>query len=264
MRRGRVFCTLKFTSCDVVNSYDVVYYKEGENMILIIDHFDSFTWNLYQYIGELGYGPEVVRSDISFSALAPYAPTHLILSPGEGHPKDVKNFHEALDCWKGKIPILGVCLGHQAIAHHFGATVFRNTYGVMHGKTSQIYHHGNGIFNNLPQPFTAMRYHSLVADPNTCIPNGLEITAWTDKNEVMAIQSRNYPHLYGVQFHPESYFTAEIRVTPKDDGKIKQVAIITHYGKMLLKNFLELQSTENTPRKTECVKPKETPCPVLS
>lgn len=187
--------------------------------VLIIDHFDSFTYNLVQYIGELGANSEVIRTNTKLAELKKLAPTHVVLSPGYGHPNNVNCFLDAIKYWKNKIPILGVCLGHQAIALSVGTKIIKSER-VMHGKRSYINHNGASIFHGLPSPFIVGRYHSLIVNSNGCEKNGLETIAWTDKDEIMAIRLKNNHNVIGVQFHPES--------------------ILTENGKKLLLNFLEL------------------------
>ena len=182
-------------------------------LVIIIDNYDSFTYNIAQYIGELHAEPRVFRNDkVSIDEVRSLDPDAIIISPGPGHPANARDFGVSRDViveLHDKIPILGVCLGHQGIVHIFGGKV---TYAKMlrHGKTSIIKHDNKGIFSNIRNPFKATRYHSLVADPNT-IPKDLIVTARSlDDDEVMAIRHKEYP-LYGVQFHPESVLT--------DDGK---------------------------------------------
>ncbi|MEK7097392.1 MAG: aminodeoxychorismate/anthranilate synthase component II [Patescibacteria group bacterium] len=186
--------------------------------ILIVDHFDSFTYNLQQYVGELESDVVVARTNVPFAELKMVCPTHLILSPGPGHPGEVECFSRAIEFWESKIPILGVCLGHQALALAVGAKIERN-HLIMHGKESFAHHNGQGIFKGLKNPLTVMRYHSLVANKESCEKKGLEVTAWTDEGEIMGIRYRKNPLVNGIQFHPESLFTEE--------------------GKRLLMNFLE-------------------------
>ena len=186
---------------------------------LILDHFDSFTYNLVQYVEELVSEVKTVRTDVLFEEIKNIQPTHLILSPGPGHPSEVGRFKEAIEYWKNKIPILGVCLGHQALALAAGAAIQRN-YRIMHGKTSLTYHNGEGVFKGIRNPLTVMRYHSFVTDRKTCEENGLEITAWTNEKEIMAVRYKNNPLISGIQFHPESIFTES--------------------GKKIILNFLKL------------------------
>ncbi|ATG75013.1 anthranilate synthase [Zobellella denitrificans] len=192
-------------------------------MLLMIDNYDSFTWNLVQYFGELGQEVVVRRNDeIALDEIAALAPRGLVISPGPCTPNEAGVSLAAITRFAGVIPILGVCLGHQAIAQAFGGRVVR-ARRVMHGKTSPIRHTGRGLFKGLPDPLTVTRYHSLVVEPES-LPDGFELTAWTETgegrvDEIMAMQHRRLP-LYSVQFHPES--------------------ILTQGGHLLLQNFLEL------------------------
>jgi anthranilate synthase component 2 len=174
-------------------------------MLLMIDNYDSFTYNLYQYLGELGAEVQVVRNDaISAEALAADPPAGLIISPGPGNPDEAGVSLAALRVLAGRCPILGVCLGHQCIGQAWGGRIVRAPE-IRHGKTSPIHHHDTGVFAGLPQPFDATRYHSLVVDRATCPPD-LEITAWTEDGLIMGVRHRTYP-IEGVQFHPESILT---------------------------------------------------------
>lgn len=187
-------------------------------MLVLIDNYDSFTYNLVQYFGELGAEVKVYRNDqVSIEELKRLNPTHLVISPGPGEPiKDDGISSEAIKHFTGKIPVLGVCLGHQCLGAIYGAEVKR-AQRLMHGKTSKVNHNGEGIFKNIPSPFEAMRYHSLVVyDP---IPDELEAIAFTPEEEIMGLKHKQH-QTYGVQFHPES--------------------ILTEHGKQLLKNFLDL------------------------
>ncbi|MBL1376456.1 anthranilate synthase component II [Zobellella iuensis] len=192
-------------------------------MLLMIDNYDSFTYNLVQYFGELGQEVVVRRNDeIALDEIAALAPRGLVISPGPCTPNEAGVSLAAITRFAGVIPILGVCLGHQAIAQAFGGRVVRARQ-VMHGKTSPIRHTGRGLFKGLPDPLTVTRYHSLVVEPES-LPDGFELTAWTETgegrvDEIMAMQHRRLP-LYSVQFHPES--------------------ILTQGGHRLLQNFLEL------------------------
>ena len=187
-------------------------------MLVVIDNYDSFTYNLVQYLGEIGADPRVYRNDeISAPDLERLQPAHLVISPGPGTPLDAGVSNDAIRRLAGRAAILGVCLGHQCIAHVFGARVERATR-LLHGKTSLIHHRGTGLFAGLPQPFVATRYHSLIVNPP--LPQALEVTATSEAGEVMALQHRRYP-VYGVQFHPES--------------------ILTEGGKVLLCNFLTIE-----------------------
>ncbi len=189
-------------------------------MIAIIDNYDSFTYNLVQRIGELepDRTMEVYRNDkITVEEIAARKPTHLIVSPGPCTPREGGISNDAVRYFEGRIPVLGVCLGHQCIGFSHGATIERN-YRLMHGKTSMIHHDGKGIFSRLSNPFEATRYHSLIIRRET-IPEEFEVTAWTDEEEVMGIRHRKH-QLFGVQFHPESFLTLE--------------------GPKMLKNFIDL------------------------
>lgn len=187
-------------------------------MIVVIDNYDSFTYNLVQYLGELKTEPLVFRNDeISIAKIKRLKPKQIVISPGPCTPKEAGISNEVIEELSGKIPILGVCLGHQCIGHVFGGRVIRATR-IMHGKTSEIYHNGKTIFQQIPNPFPATRYHSLIVEEKT-LPSCLEKIAWTDKDEIMGIRHRK--HLtWGVQFHPES--------------------ILTTQGMKLLRNFLSL------------------------
>jgi anthranilate synthase/phosphoribosyltransferase len=188
-------------------------------MLALIDNYDSFTYNLVQYLGELGADIRVFRNDqISLNELIALKPDHLVISPGPGEPiKDGGVSPEAIKYFTGKIPVLGVCLGHQCLGAVYGGKVDRAPR-LMHGKTSPVTHNGQGVFKDIPSPFEAMRYHSLVVyEP---IPAELEIVAQTSEGEIMALKHRQHP-TYGVQFHPES--------------------ILTEHGKQLLKNFLDIK-----------------------
>ncbi len=189
-------------------------------MIVIIDNYDSFTYNLVQRIGELDPDRpmQVVRNDkATLEQLDQYRPTHLIVSPGPGTPLDGGISNEAIRHFAGRIPVLGVCLGHQCIGFAYGAKVDRN-WRMMHGKTSLIRHNGEDVFRGLTNPLEATRYHSLVIVPDT-LPEVFEVTARTEEGEIMGIRHREFP-LYGVQFHPESFLTPD--------------------GPKLLKNFVEM------------------------
>jgi anthranilate synthase/aminodeoxychorismate synthase-like glutamine amidotransferase len=189
-------------------------------MILVIDNYDSFTYNLVQYLGELGADVMVRRNDaISVDEIGELAPSAIVISPGPCTPKEAGVTVETIRRWGSTIPILGVCLGHQAIGEAYGGEVVR-AERVMHGKTSQVCHDGSGVFAGLPSPMQVMRYHSLIVERGT-IPDSLEIIAVADDDpsEVHAVRHREHP-VHGVQFHPES--------------------VMTPHGKALLKNFLEL------------------------
>ena len=187
-------------------------------MILLLDNYDSFTYNLAQYLGELGCQVEVHRNDrISVEQIAQRKPERIVISPGPCTPQEAGISVEMIQKLAGKIPILGVCLGHQAIGAAFGGKIIRAPK-LFHGKTSQIRHDGGGVFRGLPNPFTATRYHSLIVERKS-LPADLQVTAETDDDIIMGMQHRKYP-LMGVQFHPES--------------------VLTDSGKQLLKNFLSL------------------------
>jgi len=187
-------------------------------MILVIDNYDSFTYNLVQYLGELGSIIKVFRNDeITVDGIAKLKPDQLLISPGPGTPADAGISCQAIKHFAGKIPILGVCLGHQAIGEVFGGKVVR-AGRIMHGKTSSIYHDNRGVFRGLPSPFSATRYHSLLVEKKS-LPDLLEISAWTKEGEIMGLRHKKYS-IEGVQFHPES--------------------ILTSHGKKLLANFLSI------------------------
>ncbi len=191
-------------------------------MLLMIDNYDSFTYNLVQYFGELGADVRVVRNDqISVDEVAALRPRHIVLSPGPCTPNEAGICLELIERLQGQFPIFGVCLGHQSIGQAFGGTVKR-AREVMHGKVSQVHHHGGGVFRGLPSPYTATRYHSLIVAKED-LPECFEVTAWTQTDdggvdEIMGMRHKTLP-IEGVQFHPES--------------------ILTEHGHALLKNFLE-------------------------
>jgi anthranilate synthase component 2 len=186
-------------------------------VILLIDNYDSFTWNLAQYLGELGAPPVVRRNDeITLGEIDAMAPSRIVISPGPGRPEDAGVSVEVIRTFGPRIPLLGVCLGHQGIGIAFGGQVVRAPQ-LMHGKTSNVQHDGRGIFKNVPHPFVAGRYHSLiVAEP---LPEELESAAQTDEGTIMGLRHRTHP-IHGVQFHPES--------------------VLTSAGRQVLRNFLEL------------------------
>jgi anthranilate synthase/aminodeoxychorismate synthase-like glutamine amidotransferase len=186
-------------------------------MLLVIDNYDSFTYNLVQYLGEMGQDVRVVRNDeLPAGEIAGLAPSHIVISPGPCTPNEAGISLEVIKTYAGKIPILGVCLGHQAIGQAFGGKVVRAAR-VMHGKTSQISHDGKGLFTGLPNPFQATRYHSLLIE-RASVPAVLDVTAETAEKEIMAVRHKTLP-VEGVQFHPESFLTTS--------------------GKDLLRNFIE-------------------------
>ena len=171
-------------------------------MILLIDNYDSFTWNLYQYFCELGADVLVRRNDeLTLAQIDALSPQKIVISPGPCTPDDAGISLEVIRYYAGKIPLLGVCLGHQAMVQAFGATVVRAAK-VMHGKTSPITHNGQGVFQGLANPLTVTRYHSLVVAPET-LPDCFEVTAWSETQEIMGIRHREWD-MEGVQFHPES------------------------------------------------------------
>lgn len=193
-------------------------------MIIVIDNYDSFTYNLVQYLGELGKEfpvateVQVYRNDqISLAQIRQLQPAAVVISPGPGRPEDAGISLELIRQLGPTLPILGVCLGHQSIGQVFGGNII-SAPTLMHGKTSQVYHNGIGVFRGLETPLTATRYHSLVIERQTC-PEVLEITGWVEDGTIMGVRHRQYPHIEGVQFHPESILTAG--------------------GKQMLRNFLE-------------------------
>lgn len=199
-------------------------------MIIVIDNYDSFTYNLVQYLGELGAEfpvaaqIKVFRNDkISIDEIKTLKPDAVVISPGPGRPEDAGISLDLIGELGSSVPILGVCLGHQSIGQVFGGKIV-SAPELMHGKTSLVSHTGIGVFRGLENPMTATRYHSLVIDRESC-PEVLEITAWVEDGTIMGVRHRNYPHVEGVQFHPES--------------------VLTFSGKQLLRNFLQqLQSRE--------------------
>ncbi|MFH1202782.1 MAG: aminodeoxychorismate/anthranilate synthase component II [Candidatus Omnitrophota bacterium] len=174
-------------------------------MILMIDNYDSFTYNLVQYLGELGQDLKVFRNDkISIAQIKKLKPDYIVISPGPGRPEDAGISNKVIREFSGKIPILGVCLGHQCIGYCFGGKIIQADR-LMHGKTSMIYHNKRGIFKGLNNPFEATRYHSLIVKRKG-LPAVLEITAWTKDGEIMGLRHKSYK-VFGVQFHPESVLT---------------------------------------------------------
>ena len=195
-------------------------------MLLVIDNYDSFTYNLVQYFGELKADPQVWRNNrITLEKIRKLKPSRIVISPGPCTPREAGVSNDVIREFSGKVPILGVCLGHQCIGHTFGGNVIRARQ-IMHGKISKIYHDGKGIFRGIPQGFSATRYHSLLVERKSC-PAVLEITAWTKQGEIMGLRHKTHP-TYGVQFHPES--------------------ILTESGKNILRNFLELSDRFNKRR----------------
>jgi anthranilate synthase/aminodeoxychorismate synthase-like glutamine amidotransferase len=195
-------------------------------MLLVIDNYDSFTFNLVQYLGEMGVDLEVHRNDeISVERALALAPERVLISPGPCSPREAGLSNQLIQAFAARqTPILGVCLGHQCIAHTFGAQVVVN-HRMMHGKTSPIFHNGEDLFVGMPNPFLATRYHSLVARRDS-LPAELEVTAWTAEEEIMGLRHRHLP-IWGVQFHPES--------------------ILTENGRQILRNFLTLGSKAGGP-----------------
>jgi len=188
-------------------------------MILVVDNYDSFTYNLVQYLGELGAEMRVVRNDaITPQEALELAPDRVVISPGPCTPKEAGVSTQIIRAFAGRVPVLGVCLGHQCIGAVYGAQIVRAPR-LMHGKTSEIYHDGQGLFAGLPNPFTATRYHSLVIAPES-LPACLQVTARTDRGEIMGVRHREHA-VEGVQFHPES--------------------VLTQAGKQLLANFLRME-----------------------
>jgi len=187
-------------------------------MLLLIDNYDSFTYNLFQYLSELGEEVMVVRNDkMSLDEIEKLSPHRIVISPGPGTPERAGICNDVIHHFGGQLPILGVCLGHQCVGYAYGARVDR-AGEIKHGKSSLIHHNGKGLFRGLPSPFPAIRYHSLAVMPDS-LPDCLEVTAWTSKGIIMGLRHRQFP-IDGVQFHPES--------------------IMTEVGKDLLKNFLSL------------------------
>ncbi len=192
-------------------------------MLLLIDNYDSFTYNLYQYLAELGAEVVTVRNDkITLEEVADMSPEGIVISPGPGTPRESGISNDIIRHFGPKLPVLGVCLGHQCIGDVYGARVDR-AGEIRHGKTSMVNHHGAGVLAGLPNPFEAIRYHSLVVYPET-VPDCLEVTAWTDNGLIMGLRHKEYP-VEGVQFHPES--------------------ILTPVGHDLLRNFLDRVGAAN-------------------
>ncbi len=187
-------------------------------MLLMIDNYDSFTYNLVQYFGELGEDVHTYRNDeITLEKITALKPDRICISPGPCTPNEAGVSVPLLQNFAGKLPILGVCLGHQSIGAAFGGKIIR-AQQVMHGKTSTIHHTGTGVFKNIPNPYTVIRYHSLAIE-RASLPDCLEVTAWTEDGEIMAVRHKEFT-IEGVQFHPES--------------------ILSEHGHTLLKNFLEI------------------------
>ena len=191
-------------------------------MILVIDNYDSFTYNLVQLLGELGEELVVYRNDkTTVEKVAELNPSRIVISPGPGRPEDGRISNDIIKAFYRQIPVLGVCLGNQCIAHSFGGKVVR-AKRLMHGKTSMVQHDGQGVFSDLTNPFEATRYHSLIVEGP--VPDSFEVSAWTSEGEIMGIRHKEYP-LEGVQFHPES--------------------ILTFEGRKLLGNFIKRESNND-------------------
>lgn len=189
-------------------------------MVLVIDNYDSFTYNLVQYLGEMDVQMQVLRNDeITLEAARAMQPERVLVSPGPCSPREAGLSNQIIREFGGRVPVFGVCLGHQCIGHVFGGNVVVN-YRMMHGKTSPIHHDGQGLFEGMPNPFAATRYHSLVIE-RASLPDCLQVTAWTDEGEVMGVRHKELC-IHGVQFHPES--------------------ILTESGRGILRNFLKLRS----------------------
>jgi len=191
---------------------------EARGRTLLLDNFDSFTYNLYQYLAELGSEVEVIRNNVSIEDLVLLSPERLVVSPGPSHPRKAGVSMDAIRYFAGKIPILGVCLGHQAISEVFGGIV-AHAGEVKHGKMSKITHDGKGVFADLPNPFNAIRYHSLALKEDA-VPSELEVSARAESGVIMGVRHKTLP-IEGIQFHPES--------------------ILTEGGKTILKNFLNMK-----------------------
>jgi len=192
-------------------------------MLLLIDNYDSFTYNLYQYLSELGEDVLVLRNDkITIKEIEDLKPERIVISPGPSTPQNAGISNDAIRHFGTEIPVLGVCLGHQCIGYSYGGKVSA-AKKIMHGKASQIHHSGRGVFKGLPEPFSAIRYHSLAVERER-LPQELEITAWVDDGTIMGLKHKKYP-VEGIQFHPESF--------------------MTQHGRQLLKNFLEIKEVSN-------------------
>ena len=190
-------------------------------MIIIIDNYDSFTYNLLQYAGEIGHQVKIIRNDnIYIKDIQKLNPTHIIISPGPGSPEESGNSLNIISYFASQIPILGVCLGHQSIGYIYGGKI-KKLSNPMHGKISLVYHHKQDVFQNMPNPFKATRYHSLIIDNNN-LPKTLKITASTQDGIIMGCQHTKYPYMQGIQFHPESLWTEK--------------------GKTIIQNFLLIKS----------------------
>lgn len=194
--------------------------RGGKQMILMIDNYDSFTYNLVQYIGEIGVEVKVVRNDeLTIDAIERLAPQVIVVSPGPCTPNEAGISLDVITHFAGKIPIFGVCLGHQSIGQAFGGKVIR-AKKLMHGKTSPVFHDNKGVNEHMPNPFRATRYHSLLVEKES-LPDCLEVTSWTEEGEIMGLRHKEFP-IEGVQYHPESIMTEE--------------------GKKLIRNFIEKYS----------------------
>jgi len=192
-------------------------------MLLLIDNYDSFTYNLFQYLSELGEEVVVIRNDkTTLSDIEKLKPQRIVVSPGPSVPERAGISNDAIQYFAPRLPVLGVCLGHQCLGYSYGATIIQ-AREIMHGKSSLIHHSNQGVFNGLPNPFSAIRYHSLVVQRNG-LPDCLEVTAWTDDGTIMGLRHRQYP-TEGVQFHPESF--------------------MTQAGKYILRNFIQMSDTKN-------------------
>jgi anthranilate synthase/aminodeoxychorismate synthase-like glutamine amidotransferase len=197
-------------------------------MLIVIDNYDSFTYNLVQYFGEFGRKMDIFRNDaIAVKEIANHNPEGIVISPGPCTPHEAGISMDVIREYSGRIPILGVCLGHQSIGAVFGGNIIR-AENLMHGKVSDIHHNGKDIFLDVPTPFTATRYHSLIIERSTFPSNTLEITAWTKADEIMGVRHKTHP-TFGVQFHPES--------------------ILTREGKRVLMNFLNITDNWNRKKK---------------
>lgn len=188
-------------------------------MILLVDNYDSFTYNLFQYMSELGKQVVVIRNNMmDIDVIEGMKPERIVISPGPSTPLHAGISNDVIKYFAPKLPILGVCLGHQCIGYSYGGRVIQANK-IMHGKSSLVFHDGQGVFNGLPSPFSVIRYHSLIVQ-RASLPKNLDITAWTDDGTIMGLRHRDYP-LEGVQFHPESF--------------------MSEYGKDLLKNFIRME-----------------------